>query len=53
MNITIDSIAIDQHFQKLRQKYTKAPKIHLILDQGYYNTSKQTKESAHYYLINK
>jgi transposase len=48
---TIDSIAIDQHFQKLRQKYPKAPKIHLILDQGSYNTSKQTKESAEKYNI--
>ena len=46
---TIDSSAIDQHFQKLRQKYAKASKIHLILDQGSYNTSKQTKESAKKY----
>ena len=43
---TIDSVAIGQHFQKLRQKYPKASRIHLILDQGSYNTSKQTKESA-------
>lgn len=48
---TIDSIAIDQHFQKLHQKYPKAPKIHLILDQGSYNTSKKTKESAEKYNI--
>ncbi len=43
---TIDSHAMDQHFQQLRQKYPKASKIHLILDQGPYNKSKDTKASA-------
>ena len=37
---------MEGHFEKLRQKYPKAPKIHLILDQGRYNTSKETKEAA-------
>ena len=43
---TIDSVAMEEHFQKLREKYPKAPKIHLILDQGSYNTSKATKQAA-------
>jgi transposase len=43
---TIDSRAMEQHFQKLRQQYPNAPKIHLILDQGSYNTSAETKEAA-------
>lgn len=43
---TLDSQAMEGHFEKLRQKYPKAPKIHLILDQGRYNTSKETKEAA-------
>jgi transposase len=48
---TIDSCAMEQHFQKLRQKYPKASKIHLILDQGPYNTSGATKEAAKKYGI--
>ena len=48
---SINSSAIEQHFQKLRQIYPKAHKIHLILDQGSYNTSKETKESAKKYNI--
>lgn len=43
---TIDSSAMQQHFKKLRQKYPQARKIHLILDQGPYNTSNETKEAA-------
>jgi transposase len=43
---TIDSSAMEQHFIKLRRKYPKAPKIHLILDNGPYNTSHETKEAA-------
>ena len=43
---TIDSVVMEEHFQKLREKYPKAPKIHLILDQGSYNTSKATKQAA-------
>lgn len=46
---TIDSLAMEEHFKKLRQKYPKAPKIHLILDQGSYNTSLDTKGSAKKY----
>lgn len=33
---------MEEHFKKLRQKYSKAPKIPLILDQRTYNTSKET-----------
>lgn len=57
MKVTIDSYesinssAIEKHFQKLRRNYPKAHKIHLILDQGSYNTSKETKESAKKYNI--
>lgn len=43
---TIDSLAMENHFKKLREKYPKAPKIHLILDRGPYNISLQTKEAA-------
>lgn len=43
---TLNSQAMEGHFEKLKQKYPKAPKIHLILDQGGYNTSKETKEAA-------
>jgi transposase len=48
---TIDSQAMEEHFKKLRKKYPKAPKIHLILDQGPYNISKETKEAAKKYGI--
>jgi transposase len=43
---TIDSQAMEQHFKKMRKKYPKARKIHLILDQGSYNTSAETKAAA-------
>ncbi len=43
---TLNSQAMEGHFQNLREKYPKAPRIHLILDQGRYNTSKETKEAA-------
>lgn len=43
---TIDSKAMDQHFQKMRAKNPNARKIHLILDRGSYNTSAETKEAA-------
>jgi len=43
---TIDSLAMEEHFKKLRKKYPKAPKIHFILDQAPYNTSAETKEAA-------
>lgn len=43
---TIDSEAMEKHFRQLREKYPRAPKIHLILDQGPYNKSEKTKEAA-------
>lgn len=43
---TIDSAAMEEHFKELRQKYSSAPKIHLILDNGSYNKSLETKEAA-------
>lgn len=43
---TINSDSMDKYFTALRTTYTAATKIHLILDQGPYNTSLQTKESA-------
>ena len=48
---TIDSQAMEEHFKKLRKKYPKSPQIHLILDQGPYNISKETKEAAKKYDI--
>lgn len=43
---TIDSEAMKQHFLLLRSKYKTVNKIHLILDQGSYNTSEKTKKFA-------
>lgn len=43
---TLDSKAIEKHFQHLRRVYPTAPRIHLIIDQGPYNTSQHTKEAA-------
>jgi len=43
---TIDSIALDNFFSNLRNYYTEGQKIHLILDNGPYNTSNDTKKSA-------
>jgi len=48
---TIDSAAMIKHFKALRQKYQKALKIHLFLDQGSYNTSLETREAAKKYGI--
>ena len=48
---TIDSQAMEQHFSALRKKYPGAPKIHLILDQGPYNKSFETRKSAKKYGI--
>jgi transposase len=45
-NKTLDSDAMKVHFEKLRQHYPTAPKIHLILDNGSYNKSFETKEAA-------
>jgi transposase len=43
---TIDSKAMSEHFSVLRAHYPNAPKIHIILDQGPYNKSKETREAA-------
>lgn len=43
---TINSDAIKAHLNKLRIKYPNASKIHLILDQGPYNKSAETKAVA-------
>lgn len=48
---TIDSVSMSQHFRKIRKNYPEAPKIHLILDQGPYNTSEDTKRAAQEYNI--
>ncbi len=48
---TIDSKAMEKHFAALRKKYTKAPKVHLIVDNGPYNISKETKQAAENYGI--
>ncbi len=43
---TIDSVAMEEHFKKLRKKYPKTSRIYLILDQSPYNTSAEKKEAA-------
>jgi transposase len=43
---TIDSGSMDEHFGKLKEKYKDARMIHMILDQGPYNKSAETKLSA-------
>ncbi len=48
---TIDSISMGKYFKKLRRYYSEAPKIHLILDRGSYNISKETLEFASRYGI--
>jgi transposase len=48
---TIDSKATEAHFKKLKEKYPNAPTIHLILDQGPYNKSSETREAARRYNI--
>lgn len=48
---TINSDAMDKHFAALKEAYTTAVKIHLILDRGSYNTSAQTRASAEKYGI--
>lgn len=57
MQVTIDSYdtlnsqVLEEHFKKLRVKYPNASKIHLILDRGSYNTSKETAKFAEQYGI--
>lgn len=43
---TLNSESMSQHFDLLKEKYPGAPRIHLILDQGRYNTSQETKKAA-------
>lgn len=43
---TIDSEAMVKYFDRLKAAYPKAPKIHLILDQGPYNISIVTRDAA-------
>lgn len=42
----VNSGTVIQHFHKLKIKYPDAPKIHMILDNGPYNTSAEVKEEA-------
>jgi transposase len=48
---TIDSSAMEVHFKKMREQYPQASRIHLIVDQGSYNKSKETRASADKYKI--
>ncbi len=43
---TLNSEAMKSYFSLVRSKYPMAPSIHLILDQGSYNTSIDTKNAA-------
>lgn len=43
---TINSDTLESHFLELKAKYQTANKIHLFLDNGPYNTSSKTLESA-------
>lgn len=43
---TINSASITDYLKKLKEHYPTAPKIHLILDQGSYNTSAETALAA-------
>lgn len=47
----LDSVAMEAHFISLRQRYPTAPKIHLILDNGAYKKSRETKEAAEHHGI--
>jgi transposase len=43
---TVNSGAMKSFFKQLREKYPEAPYIHVILDNGGYNTSQETREEA-------
>ncbi|GAJ45907.1 hypothetical protein HE1_00224 [Holospora elegans E1] len=43
---TLNSATMKTFFDQMKDAYSKAPNIHLILDQGPYNTSKDTKKAA-------
>lgn len=48
---TINSDTLESHFLQLKTKYKTANKIHLFVDNGAYNTSAKTLESAKKYGI--
>ncbi len=48
---TINSKAMEEHFEHLSRLYTEAPRIHLILDRGPYNISQETQKAAEQYKI--
>ncbi len=41
---TLDSKAMTNYWQELRESYPQVKKIHVVLDQGRYNTSKQKRK---------
>lgn len=43
---TLSSATMATFFEHLKGRYSKAPKIHLILDRGPYNISRETQEAA-------
>ena len=43
---TLDHASMEEHLTHIRKAYPTAPKIHLILDQGPYNMSQNTKAKA-------
>lgn len=43
---TLNHASMAEHLEHIRTAYSKAPKIHLILDRGPYNISQYTKECA-------
>lgn len=43
---TIDSTSMERFLEKVKETYFKAKKIHLIVDQGRYNTSEKTRGAA-------
>ncbi len=47
----INSESMEAHFKVLRDKYPESPWVHLILDQGPYNKSERTAQSAKKYRI--
>ena len=42
----LNSVSMSEHFSLLRDKYPTSTRIHLILDQGRYNTSAYTQTAA-------
>jgi transposase len=48
---TVNSESMENYFAFLREKYPKNNKIHIILDQGPYNKSEETRKAARKYNI--